>query len=354
MSNSSSSSPAGFDRKRLVSCLAGRLDGDWDKLDVVRFVGGQSNPTFLLKAGDSRYVLRKKPDGNLLPSAHAVDREYRVMSALAGTDVPVPAMRLFCEDPEIIGTPFFVMDFVEGRVVRDAALPQASAGERAATFEAMGAAIAALHNVDVNAAGLSDYGRPEGYYSRQIARWTKQYRASETERIEPMESLIEWLPGNLPKDERPALVHGDFRMENLILHPREPRVLAVLDWELSTLGDPLGDLAYNCLPWHLPPHAFGGFIGRDLPGLPEESAYLAAYCKRTGRDGIDGWHFYVAFALFRLAAILQGVYRRALDGNAASPDAMERGRLAGLCAERGWQEVESAGASLNREPARPE
>ncbi|MBN9068764.1 MAG: phosphotransferase [Rhizobiales bacterium] len=342
MGDLSSSSPAGFDRKQLGAYLAGRLDGDWQNLDLVQFVGGQSNPTFLLKAGANRYVLRKKPAGKLLPSAHAVDREYRIMSALANTDVPVPAMRLFCDDEGVIGTPFFIMDFVDGRVVKDAALPDALSAERRATFEAMGEAIAALHNVDVDAAGLSDYGRPEGYYSRQVARWTKQYRASETSRIDPMEHLIEWLPENLPAGERPALVHGDFRMENLILHRDEPRVLAVLDWELSTLGDPLGDLAYNCLPWHLPPHAFGGFIGRDLPGLPEESDYLAAYCKRTGRDGIDGWSFYVAFALFRLAAILQGVYRRALDGNAASPDAMERGRLAGLCAEQGWREVTQA------------
>ncbi|MGN6464742.1 MAG: phosphotransferase [Rhizobiaceae bacterium] len=340
------SDPVGFNRARLGAYLSDRLDGSWQDLEIVQFVGGQSNPTFLLKASPACYVLRKKPAGKLLPSAHAIDREYKVMEALSRTEVPVPSMRLFCEDADIIGTPFFVMDFVEGRVIRDAALPDTSAEDRAATFEAMGNAIAALHGVDIDTVGLSDYGRPEGYYSRQIARWTKQYRGSETESLEPMERLIEWLPQHLPAQERPALVHGDFRMENLILHPHEPRVLAVLDWELSTLGDPLGDLAYNCLPWHLPPHAFGGFVGRDLPGLPDEADYLAAYCRKTGRAGIEGWNFYVAFALFRLAAILQGVYRRALDGNAASPDALERGRFANLCAETGWREVEKPAVSL--------
>ncbi|MGF7159395.1 aminoglycoside phosphotransferase (APT) family kinase protein [Rhodoligotrophos appendicifer] len=328
----------------LAAYLEPRLDGDWSALQVKPFVGGQSNPTFLLQAGSRPYVLRKRPGGTLLPSAHAIDREYRVMSALQGTAVPVPMMRLFCNDDTILGTTFFVMDYVAGRVLKEPALPGFTVDERKATYEAMNAAIAALHRIDIADAGLADYGRPQGYYARQVKRWTEQYRASETETLADMEELISWLPANLPEEGPAALVHGDFRLENLILDEASPRVLAVLDWELSTLGDPLGDLAYHCLPWHLPPHAFGGLAGCDISasGIPSEEEYLAAYCRRTGRAAIVNWHFYVAFALFRLAAILQGVLKRALDGNAASPDARERGALAGTCAACGWAAVVNA------------
>ncbi|WP_205042095.1 phosphotransferase [Rhodoligotrophos defluvii] len=334
-------SPAVLDRAALATYLAPRLAGDWRDLEITPFTGGQSNPTFLLRAGAEQYVLRKRPPGPLLPSAHAIDREYRVMQALANTAVPVPRLHVFCEDEAILGTTFFVMDYVPGRVIKQPDLPGVSRQQRAATYEAMAACLAALHTVDLNAAGLADYGRPQGYYARQVKRWTEQYRASETRTIPEMEELIAWLPTNLPQEGPASLVHGDFRLENLILHPSESTILAVLDWELSTLGDPLGDLAYSCLPWHLPPHAFGGLKSRDLEntGIPQEADYLQAYCRRTGRSHIDQWHFYVAFALFRLAAILQGVFKRALDGNAASPEARQRGALASVCAGAGWAAI---------------
>ncbi|WP_211907346.1 phosphotransferase family protein [Pikeienuella piscinae] len=326
----------------LVAYLRSRLPGDWNALRIERFSGGQSNPTFRLEAGQETYVLRKRPEGPLLPSAHAIDREYRVMGALRASAVPVPAMKLFCADETVIGASFFVMEHVAGRVVKEPALPDVAPADRAATYDAMNAALAAVHNVDLEAAGLADYGRPAGFYSRQIKRWSQQYRASETETIPAMDALIAWLPERLPATERAALVHGDFRLENLILHPERPEVSAVLDWELSTLGDPLGDLAYNCLPWRLPPRAFGGLMERDLAGsgIPTEAEYVANYCRRTGRNGIEGWNFYVAFALFRMAAILQGVLKRSLEGNAASPEAAARGALAGLCAEAGLAAAE--------------
>ncbi len=334
-------SDATLDAAALAAFLGPRLEGDWGALEIRRFAGGQSNPTFRLDAGERSYVLRKRPGGPLLPSAHAIDREYRVMSALAGTGVPVPVMRLFCADESILGASFFVMDFVPGRVAKEPALPGATPAERAAIYDAANATLASIHKVDLATAGLSDFGRPTGYYARQVKRWTEQYRAAETKLIPAMEALIAWLPDRIPADERPALVHGDFRLENLILHPERPHVSAVLDWELSTLGDPLGDLAYHCLPWRLPPQAFWGMAGTRIPeGVPSEADYVAAYCDRTGRDGIEGWNFYVAFALFRMAAILQGVLKRALDGNASSPDAAERGAMAGLCAEAGLEAAE--------------
>lgn len=340
------SSPA-LDAKALAVYLAERLDGNWADLRIEQFVGGQSNPTYLLTAGSRRYVLRKRPHGTLLPSAHAIDREYRVMSALAETGVPVPAVRLFCTDTAILGTTFFVMDYVAGRVAKDNAVPGETAANRAAIYDAMNATLAALHTVDVARAGLSDYGRPAGYYGRQVKRWTEQYRVTQTGSVEEMERLIEWLPQHLPPDFGVSIVHGDYRLENLILHPTEPKVLAVLDWELSTLGDPLGDLAYNCFPWHLPPRVFHGLKGTPFTasGIPSEADYLAAYCRRTGRAGIDDWHFYVAFALFRLAAILQGVLKRALNGNASSPDAKERGSHYVDCAQAGWHAIVGANAA---------
>jgi aminoglycoside phosphotransferase (APT) family kinase protein len=278
-------------------------------------------------------VLRKQPPGKLLPSAHRVDREYRVLSGLRDTDVPVPRTHLLCEDPSVIGTAFYVMDYVEGRILRDPLLPDLAPRDRAAVFDAMVDVLARLHRVDVAALGLADFGRPGNYFSRQIKRWAQQYELSKTEEIPAMARLAEWLPRHVPEDDTVTLVHGDYRLENLILHPTEPRVLAVLDWELSTLGHPLADLAYNCLF-----DVLGGRQGEAtaVPGVPAESDYVAAYAARTGRDPGRHWNFCVAFSAFRLAAISQGVYARALQGNAASETARESGRYVARLAERAW------------------
>lgn len=323
------------DASRLAAFLAPRLPGDWSALKLERFVGGQSNPTYRMHAGSQDYVLRKKPAGSLLPSAHAIDREFRVMTALAMQGLLVPKPHLYVEDADVIGTPFYVMPFVRGRVFKDPALPGVSSADRTVIFDAMADALAVLHNVDVDAAGLASFGKRSDYYSRQIRRWTDQYRLVALEPSANMEALISWLPAHLPASEDRSLVHGDFRLENLIFHPTEPRILAILDWELSTLGDPLADLAYNMMAWYLPKRAFGGFTDRDMAGsgIPTEEAYLARYCKGSGRSSLPGWSFYVAFAMFRLASILYGVLRRGLDGNASSPDAIERGRLADVCAQ---------------------
>jgi aminoglycoside phosphotransferase (APT) family kinase protein len=306
-------------------------------LTVRQFVGGQSNPTYYLHTPGAEYVLRRKPPGKLLPSAHAVDREYRVITALGQTDVPVPRTYALCEDPEVVGTPFYIMSCVRGRVLVDPRLPGLGPSERAAIYDAMNDVLARLHNVDYQAAGLGDFGRTGNYFTRQIHRWTTQYRASETERIEAMERLIEWLPAHIPDDDQTTLVHGDYRLGNMILHPSEPRVLAVLDWELSTLGHPLSDLAYNCIPYHLSGDRLEGFQGADLaPGMPTEEAYLAAYCRRTHRPPIEHFDFYVAFSMFRLAAIAQGIMGRVLAGTANDPNAIERGRRARPMAETAW------------------
>ncbi len=311
---------------------------------VRQFPGGQSNPTFLIDAGATRYVLRKKPPGKLLPSAHQVEREYRVMRALADTGVPVPRMIGLCEDPEVIGTPFYVMEFVEGRVFRDLQLPELTRDERAAVYDSMNDALARLHNVDYQAVGLGDFGKPGNYFERQIGRWTKQYRAAETEHIEAMERLIEWLPAHIPADDSTSIVHGDYRLENSIYHPREPRMVAILDWELSTIGHPLADLAYNCMPYHLMNPSIGGLVGVDFQatGIPDEEEYVAAYCARTKRDGIDNWDFYIAFSIFRLASISQGVYKRGLDGNASSDQATTFKDVCRLLAEMAWRKLSDA------------
>jgi aminoglycoside phosphotransferase (APT) family kinase protein len=313
-------------------------------LVLEQFKGGQSNPTFLITTGSGRYVLRRKPPGKLLPSAHAVEREYRVMSALEGTDVPVPKMRGLCEDESVIGTAFYVMEHVEGRVFWDPSLPGSTSEERRALFDEMNRVIAALHRVDFSARGLQDYGKPGGYLARQIARWTKQYRASETERIEAMERLIEWLPAHIPSGEETGIVHGDYRLDNLIFHPREPRIVAVLDWELSTLGHPLADFAYHCMSWRIPGGTFRGMLGLDLAalGIPSEAEHVAAYCRRMGRASIDPaeWEFYMAYNMFRAAGIAQGIMGRVRDGTAASAHALEAGRSARDMAERGWRVVE--------------
>jgi aminoglycoside phosphotransferase (APT) family kinase protein len=307
-----------------------------------QFGYGQSNPTFLVSGDGKEYVLRKKPPGRLLPSAHAVDREYRILKTLYDTDVPVPRTYLLCEDESIIGTPFYVMERVRGRIFRDPTAPGVSdPRERTAIFDAMNGTLAKIHQVDWKASGLSDFGKPGNYMARQIGRWTKQYKASKTDHIESMDSLIQWLSEHIPDHDGTTIVHGDFRLENLIIHPIEPRVVAVLDWELSTLGHPLADLAYNCLGYHFP--TVGGlqlgYKNLDLGplGIPSEEAYVAAYCRRTDRDQIPDWEFFLAFSFFRLAAIIQGVYKRGLDGIASSDNAKTYGARVRFLADTGWQ-----------------
>jgi aminoglycoside phosphotransferase (APT) family kinase protein len=296
-------------------------------------------------AADCRgFVLRRKPPGKLLPSAHAVEREYRVIKALHPTGFPVARPHLLCEDESVIGTAFYVMDFVEGRVLWDQSLPGMSKAERGAIWDELNRVIAQLHSLDYRAIGLESFGKPGNYIARQVARWSTQYRASETERIEAMDQLIDWLPHNIPPETDTTVVHGDFRLDNAIYHPIEPRILAVLDWELSTLGDPLADFAYHCMSWHIPPGQFRGIAGLDLAdlGIPSERGYVARYCQRTGRQEIDAahWDFYMAYNLFRIAAILQGIRKRVVDGTAASAHAQDAGARARPMAELGWQLVE--------------
>lgn len=330
-----------FDEAVLLRWLQKEMPGIGDTLDVKQFQGGQSNPTFLLTAGDRRYVLRKKPPGKVLPSAHMVEREYKVIRALSdNTDVPVPKARVLCEDSDIIGTPFYVMDYMEGRVVSHPALRDLDKAERRPVHHAAIDTMAKMHAVDVNKVGLGDFGRPEGYVARQVARWSKQYEASKTDEMPEMDKLMKWLPENLPARDESAIAHGDYRLGNLMLHPDKPEVIAILDWELSTLGHPLADLAYYCLPYNLEAGFEGmrGLIGEDLAdiGIPDEQETIERYCKASGRDGIDDWHVFVSFSLFRLAAIVQGVYARALAGNASNADALEVGKRANLLAEAGW------------------
>ena len=296
-------------------------------LTAEKFDGGQSNPTFkLLDANGQPYVLRRKPPGELLKSAHAVDREFRVISALRDTDVPVPNTHVLCEDDAVIGSMFYVMEYKEGRILWDPQLPEAADNaERAAIYDAMNKTMAALHNVDIDAVGLSDYGRPGNYFERQLSRWGKQYRASETEHIAAMETLMTWLEQEMPEDDGTlSLVHGDYRLDNMMFHPTQPEVIALLDWELSTLGHPLADLANQCMAWMLPSEGrIRGLAGVDRTslGIPTDEEYIARYCERTGRDGIENWNFYLVFSLFRLAAIMQGIVKRAQIGTASSADA---------------------------------
>jgi aminoglycoside phosphotransferase (APT) family kinase protein len=327
-----------IDRGALERYLSAHLEGFRGPLEIRQFEGGQSNPTFFLRASSGDYVLRKKPPGQLLPSAHAVDREYRVMTALRGSAVPVPPTYLLCGDAGVIGTPFFVMGCVGGRVFRQPHLPGVSAADRARIYEHMAEVLAALHRVDPGAVGLGDYGKPGNYYQRQIARWGQQYVAAKTDEIAAMDRLMEWLPANIPPGDEVSIVHGDYRVENLIVHHTEPRIVAVVDWELSTLGHPLADVAYNCLTYHLPPEALGLVEqgSDDREGMPSEADYVALYCRYAGRAGIPEWNFYLAFSMFRLASILQGVYARGLQGNAASEFALQRGAAAKLIAEKAW------------------
>jgi aminoglycoside phosphotransferase (APT) family kinase protein len=329
---------------RLEAWLRGHVPGFRGPVAAERFAGGQSNPSYRLDAGSGQYVLRRKPPGPLLPSAHAVDREFRVMLALADTPVPVPRVHALCEDDAVIGSAFYVMEYLDGRIFWDQRLPEiADPRERGHMFDSMNAVIAALHSVDYGAVGLGDFGRPGNYMGRQIARWSRQYRASETETIAAMDRLIDWLPEHLPADSPPAIVHGDYRMDNLVFHKTEPRIIGVLDWELSTIGDPLADFAYHVMTWRVTPELFRGLAGIDFAaaGIPDEAAYVAAYCRRTGRDSIAAWDFYMVYSLFRIAAILQGIARRAIDGTAASAEAAEIGRTARPLAEQAWSLAES-------------
>lgn len=319
-----------FDEGRLADWLQANVADFGTRMRVQQFQGGASNPTFLLTAesqdGPRRYVLRKKPPGQLLASAHQVDREFRAMKALQG-HVPVPTMRALCQDAEVIGTAFYVMDFLPGRIFRDASLPGLAPAERAAVYDELNATLARLHQVDFEDVGLGDYGRPGNYFERQVARWTRQYRDAETEYVPEMEALIEKLPGRIPADQSVSIAHGDYRLENVMFHPIEPKLIAVLDWELSTIGHPLADIAYNGFMWRSHSPAWGTLDGVDFEtsGIPTEAEYVAAYCRRTGRQRIEDWPFLLAFSIFRLASISQGVYRRILAGNAASERAAENG-----------------------------
>ncbi len=319
-----------FDIDAVETWMAAHVPGFRGPISVEKFATGQSNPTFKLTAASGAYVLRRKPPGQLLKSAHAVDREFRVQSALAGTDVPVARMHALCEDESVIGSMFYVMDLVQGRSFVDPRLPDVSAPDRSAIFDDMNRVLAAIHSVDLSATGLNDYGPHGNYYQRQIDRWTKQYRATETEALPEMDALIDWLADNLPEDDgRVTLVHGDYRIDNLLFAPDRPTCVAVLDWELSTLGHPYADLAAVIMQWGLPPGDVGrGLAGVDRKqlGIPEDQAFVEAYCRRMGLPGIDRFGFYLAFTYFRMAAILQGVKRRALDGNASNPEkALELG-----------------------------
>jgi aminoglycoside phosphotransferase (APT) family kinase protein len=335
-----------FDVGALEAYLHANVGGFSGALAVEQFKGGQSNPTFKLITPKKSYVMRSKPGPaiKLLPSAHAIDREFRAMRALHGSDVPVAKMHALCEDESVIGRAFYVMDFVDGRVLWEPQLPGMETSARAAIFDELNRVIAALHQVDFAAAGLSDYGKHEGYLARQIARWTKQYKASETESIPAMDALIDWLPAHIPAGEETSIVHGDYRLDNVIFHPTEPRILAVLDWELSTLGHPLADFAYHCMTWYLPPGAGRGLAGIDLTntGIPNVKDYIARYCQRTGRnDGIPHFEFYMAYNMFRMAGILQGIMKRVVDGTAASAQAVAMGKATRPIAEQGWKVAQS-------------
>ncbi len=314
-----------FDEARLAEHMG------VSKLSVRQFRGGQSNPTYWISDGDRTWVLRKKPPGKLLPSAHQVEREHRVLAALADTDVPVAKVHELCEDPSIVGTPFFLMDHVEGRIFWNVQLPDCDRSERSAIYRELARVLATIHGVDLDRTGLRTYGKPSGYVERQIRRWSEQYEKSATQPVPSMDALIEWLPAHLPRSEETTLAHGDFRLDNLIFHPTEPRCLAVIDWELSTLGHPLADLAYTCMLYDVQLPRVGGLLGVDFEatGILDEDAFVAEYLERTGREASLDWPFFKAFGLFRLAAIAQGVYQRSRQGNASSDDAAMYGAAVG-------------------------
>ena len=338
-----------IDTAALQRHLATQLPGFEGPLQIERFAGGQSNPTYKLVTPQRTCVMRCKPGpaDKLLASAHAIEREFAVMRALRQTPVPVPEMLLLCEDESVIGRAFYLMEFVAGRVLWEQSLPGMRATERAAIYDEMNRVMAALHCVDIQAVGLQGFGRPGNYFDRQISRWSKQYVASITQPIEAMDRLMDWLPAHLPASAREetevSVVHGDFRLDNLVFHPSEPRVVAVLDWELSTLGHPLADFSYHCMSWHIPPGAFRGIAGLDLAalGIPDEASYVRRYCERTGRGDPDrlkaDWNFYIAYNLFRVAGILQGIAKRVEDGTASSAKARETAAGARPLAELGWR-----------------
>lgn len=324
----SDNAAAQLDVNAVEAYLARHLPGFTGPIELHKFSVGQSNPTFRLTTPSGRYVLRRKPPGVLLKSAHAVDREFRVQKALAGSDVPVAKMHLLCEDDAVIGSTFYVMDCIDGRRFDDPALPELDKSQRRPVMDEMNRVLAAIHEVDIDAAGLSDYGPPGNYYERQITRWAKQYEASRTDDIPEMEALSAWLQANIPPDDgQRTLVHGDYRIDNILWHPDEPRVLAVLDWELSTIGHPYADLAAVIMQWQMPPGAEGrGLAGIDrvAQGLMSDEDFIARYCQRRGIPGIPGFGFYLAFTFFRMGGILQGVLKRAIDGNASNPERARR------------------------------
>ena len=341
---------AQLDTDTLGAYLQQHIDGFGQLQSADKFAGGQSNPTFLLTADSGKYVLRRKPPGELLKSAHAVDREFRVISALADTDVPVAKAYHLCEDDSVIGSMFYVMSFEEGRVLWDPALPEAKSNdERGAFYQEMIRVLAAMHNVDVNAVGLADYGKPGNYFERQIGRWTKQYRAAETDHIDAIENLMAWLPDNVPNDDgQISLVHGDYKLDNVMFDPSKPEAIAVLDWELSTLGHPLADLGYYCMGLRLISQGdVKGLanVDRASLGIPSETDIIKQYCELRGIAAIEHWHFYLAFSFFRLASICQGVYKRALMGNASNEKALATGKLVEPLAQLAMQVIEENGAN---------
>jgi aminoglycoside phosphotransferase (APT) family kinase protein len=334
-----------LDEAALRAYLYERIEGFDEMSELSRIKGGQSNPTYYLRAGDAEYVLRKKPPGKLLPTAHAIEREFRILDALAETDVPVPAVRHLCEDSSVIGTPFYVMDFIAGRTLRDPLLPGMSKQDRTAIYDSMIDVLARMHCMDWQSIGLEGFGKTDSYFSRQLARWSKQYESSKTQDVPAMDKLIGWLGENIPENETTTIAHGDFRLENLLVDSEKPEVVAILDWELSTLGHPMADLAFNCMTYYLPSDSdiAPGFIGTDIEalGIPSEEEYVAAYCRRTGSDVGGDWMFYVAFSLFRIAAIQQGIYARALAGSASSNQALKFGDMFMFVAEQGWKQVDA-------------
>jgi aminoglycoside phosphotransferase (APT) family kinase protein len=337
-----------FDVKKLEAYLADRIAGFRAPLEVRQFKGGQSNPTYKLITPNRNYVLRRKPPGKLLPSAHAVDREYRIIAALHPTGFPVAKPYLLCEDDSIIGTMFYVMDCVEGRIYWGPLLPDQTPKQRGEIYDAMNETFARLHGMDWEKLGLADYGKPGNYVARQISRWTKQYQLSETETIPEMNRLIEWLPQHLPTDERNSVVHGDYRLDNMILHPSEPKVIAVLDWELCTIGDPMADFTYHLMQWQMPGgvSSGGSLLNADFKalGIPTLEEYTAMYCRRAGRTTIPNMDYYAAYNFFRLAGILQGIVGRVRDGTAANSNASQNASGVKPLAERAWHFAQRAGA----------
>ena len=335
-----------IDSQRVEAWMAANVEGFAGPARLSKFKGGQSNPTYRVDTDRVSYVLRRQPFGKLLPSAHAVDREYRLIAGLYPTGFAVPRPYGLCEDPEVIGAMFYVMELVEGRSLWDGALPGMTPPERRAHYDAMVDTLAALHNTDHVAAGLGDYGKPGNYFERQVARWTRQYRASETEQMPAMEKLIEWLPATLPPQTRTSIVHGDYRIDNMIFAGTEPRVLAVLDWELSTLGDPLADIAYLLMNWVTVPEGRSGVMGLAGPetGIPTVEQVVERYCAATGRDGLPDLDWYFSYSLFRLAGIVQGIKKRIVDGTASSAQAAKMAERVGPLADAAWQFAQKAGA----------